>query len=103
MRLTSVSMATRLSYLLWNTTPDEDLLTAGENGDLVDEDGLATQVERLLASPRLETGIRSIFSDLYDFKQFDDGLVRKDNALFPVYTQTLVEEAKEQTLRTMSR
>jgi hypothetical protein len=101
MRLTSVSMATRLSYLLWNTTPDEDLLTAGENGDLVDEDGLATQVERLLASPRLETGIRSIFSDLYDFKQFDDGLVRKDNELFPVYTQTMVEEAKEQTLRTI--
>jgi hypothetical protein len=88
MRVTSVSMASRLSYLLWNTTPDDDLLTAAENGDL-------------LASPKLETGIRSIFSDLYDFKQFDDGLVRKDNALFPVYTQALVEEAKEQTLRTI--
>ena len=101
MRVTSVSMAPRLSYLLWNTTPDDDLLTAAENGDLVDEAGLAEQVERLLASPKLETGIRSIFSDLYDFKQFDDGLVRKDNALFPVYTQALVEEAKEQTLRTI--
>jgi hypothetical protein len=103
MRLTSVSMASRLSYLLWNTTPDDELIAAGENGDLVDDGGLAAQVERLLASPKLETGIHSIFSDLYDFKQFDDGLVRKDNALFPVYTQTLVEEAKEQTLRTMSR
>lgn len=101
MRLTSLSMASRLSYLLWNTTPDEDLLEAGENGDLVDEDGLAQQVERMLASPKLEAGIRSVFSDLYDFKRFDDGLVRKDGALFPVYTQTLVEEAKEQTLRTI--
>ena len=101
MRLTSVSMAARLSYLLWNTSPDDDLIAAGENGDLVDEDRLAEQVERLLSSPRLEAGIRSFFSDLYDFKQFDDGLVRKDNALFPVYTQTLVEEAKEQTLRTI--
>jgi hypothetical protein len=101
MRLTSVSMASRLSYLLWNTTPDDDLIAAGENGDLVDEGRLAEQVERLLSSPKLETGMRSIFSDLYDFKQFDDGLVRKDNALFPVYTQTLVEEAKEQTLRTI--
>ncbi len=101
MRVTSVSMASRLSYLLWNTTPDDELLAAGENGELIDEDGLAEQVERLLASARLETGIRSIFSDLYDFKQFDDGLVRKDAELFPVFTQTLVEEAKEQTLRTI--
>ena len=37
MRLTSVAMASRLSYLLWNTTPDDDLIAAGENGDLVDE------------------------------------------------------------------
>lgn len=101
MRLTSVSMASRLSYFLWNTTPDDDLLAAAENGDLVDEDRLAEQVERLLASPKLEAGLRAFFSDLYDFKQFDDGLVRKDAELFPAYTQTLAEEAKEQTLRTI--
>ncbi|KPK16402.1 MAG: hypothetical protein AMJ62_05595 [Myxococcales bacterium SG8_38] len=101
LRLTSVSMASRLSYLLWNTTPDDLLLSAAENGDLVDEDGLAAQIDRMLASPRLETGIRSFFADLYDFKQFDDGLVRKDAALFPAYTQGLAEEAKEQTLRTI--
>ncbi len=101
MRLTSVSMASRLSYLLWNTTPDDELLDAAENGDLVDEDGLDAQVERMLASPRLEAGIRAFFSDLYDFKRFDDGLVRKDAALFPAYTQGLAEEAKEQTLRTI--
>ena len=101
MRLTSVSMASRLSYLLWNTTPDDELVSAAENGALVTESGLAEQVERLLSSPKLETGMRSIFTDLYDFKQVDEGLVRKDNALFPVFTQTLIEEAKEQTLRTI--
>jgi hypothetical protein len=101
MRLTSISMASRLSYFLWNTTPDDELIAAGENGDLVDTGGLAAQVERLLASPRLEAGLRSIFSDLYDFRQFDDGLVRKDAALFPAYTQRMIEEAKEQTLRTI--
>ena len=101
MRLTSSSMASRLSYLLWDSTPDDDLLAAGENGDLVSDNDLAAQVERMLASPKLETGIRAFFSDLYDFKQFDDGLVRKDGALFPVYTQTMVEQAKEQTLRTI--
>lgn len=101
MRLTSVSMASRLSYLLWNTTPDDDLLAAGESGALVEDSGLAAELERLLASPRLETGLRSIFSDLFDFKQFDDGLVRKDAALFPAYTQPMIQDAKEQTLRTI--
>ena len=101
LRLTSISMAPRLSYLLWNTTPDEELLAAAERGDLVTDAGLAAQLERLLASTKLETGLRSIFSDLYDFRQFDDGLVRKDTALFPAYTQPMVEEAKEQTLRTI--
>ena len=101
MRLTSVSMASRLSYLLWNTTPDEDLLSAAEAGDLVDDAGLADQLERMLASPRLEVGLRSVFSDLYDFKQIDEGLVRKDAALFPAYTQPMIEDAKEQTLRTI--
>jgi hypothetical protein len=101
MRLTSVSMASRLSYLLWNTTPDDDLLTAGESGALVDDGGLTAELERLLASPKLETGLRAIFSDLYDFKQFDDGLVRKDAELFPAYTQPMILDAKEQTLRTI--
>lgn len=101
LRLNSNSMASRLSYFLWDSTPDGDLLAAAESGDLATDQGLATQVERMLLSPKLETGIRAFFSDLYDFQQFDDGLVRKDNTLFPVYTQSMVEEAKEQTLRTI--
>ncbi len=101
MRLSSISMASRLSYLLWDSTPDDELLSAGEDGELATKSGLAAQVERMLVSPKFETGIRAIFSDLYDFKQFDEGLVRKDNALFPVYTQTMVVEAKEQTLLTI--
>lgn len=100
-RLTSLAMATRLSYLLWNTAPDERLLSAGEQGALVDDAELAAEVDRLLASSRLEDGLRAMFSDIYDFRQFDDGLVRKDAALFPAFTQTMIDDAKEQTLRTI--
>lgn len=100
-RLTSVSMASRISYLLWDSTPDDELLDAAANGELVTDEGLAAQVERMLLSPKLDRGIRAFFSDLYDFKQFDEGLVRKDGALFPVFTQAMIEEAKEQTLRTI--
>ena len=101
LRLTAISIASRLSFLLWNASPDDELLDAAESGNLLDRDVLAAQVDRLVSSPRAEIGLRTLFSDVYDFRQFDDGLVRKDAALFPAYTQTIAEDAKEQTLRTI--
>ncbi|MDH3200406.1 MAG: DUF1588 domain-containing protein [Myxococcales bacterium] len=101
LRLTGTSIATRLSFFLWDTSPDDELLDAAESGNLLDRDVLAAQVDRLVSSPRAEIGLRTLFSDFYDFRQFDDGLVRKDAALFPAYTQTIAEDAKEQTLRTI--
>jgi hypothetical protein len=101
LRLTATSVASRLSFLLWNTTPDDELLDVAEDGELLERHVLAAQVDRLVESPRAEVGLRSLFSDVYDFKQFDDGLVHKDAALFPAYTQAIAEDAKEQTLRTI--
>ena len=100
-RYTSLTMGPRLSYLLWNTTPDEELLTAAENGDLVDDVALRAQIERMLSSPRLEAGIRAFFSDWFTFDVIDDGLLRKDAELFPAYNQELADDAKEQTLLTV--
>ncbi|MEM9728028.1 MAG: DUF1588 domain-containing protein [Myxococcota bacterium] len=100
-RLTAGTIAARLSYLLWNTTPDDELLNAADDRTLLERDVLLEQVDRLLASPRAEVGLRSLFSDLLDFRQFDDGLVNKDASLFPAFTQTIAQDAKEQTLRTL--
>ena len=44
LRLTDAAMASRLSYALWDTTPDEALLDAAEAGELVEPDGLAAQI-----------------------------------------------------------
>lgn len=98
-RLTSLSMASRLSYFLWNAPPDDELLVAGERGDLTDEIGLAAQVDRLLASPRLEDSVRAFFADRFAFEDIEHGLVRKDPVLFPAFSQTLINDAREQTLR----
>lgn len=98
-RLTSATMAARLSYLLWNTTPDDELLAAAAADALVDDDALTAQVDRLLASPRLADAVRALFSDLYGFEEIEQGLVRKDPALFPAFSQTLIDDAREQTLR----
>lgn len=98
-RLTSLAMASRLSFFLWNAPPDDELLAAGERGELVDEVGLATQVDRLLASPRVEESVRAFFADLFAFEDIEHGLVRKDPVLFPAFSQTLINDAREQTLR----
>jgi hypothetical protein len=99
-RLTSLAMASRLSYFLWNTTPDEELLAAGERGELVSDEALEAQVDRMLASPLLERGVRAFFGDLLSFSDIEQGLVRKDPVLFPAFNQSMIGDAAEQTLLT---
>jgi hypothetical protein len=101
-RLTDASMATRLSYFLWNTTPDAELAEAAQRGELVDDAGLERAVDRLLESPRLVEAVRAFFSDLYGFDEIEDGLVRKDPTLFPAFSQALITDAREQTLRVIA-
>jgi hypothetical protein len=54
-RLTDVDLASRLSFFLWATAPDAELREAAEAGRLSDAQGLARQVERMLADPRSES------------------------------------------------
>ena len=65
------SRATRLSYLMWDTTPDAELLHAAQNGELNTPAGLDKQVDRLMASPRLENGMRAFFTDMLELDTFD--------------------------------
>ncbi|GAB3275729.1 hypothetical protein GCM10027297_10670 [Parahaliea aestuarii] len=99
-RLTAWSRASRLSYFLWNSTPDAELLAAAERGDLYTRQGLEAQVHRLLESPRLEPGMRAFFADMLRFDTFDE--LSKDAALYPVFTAEVAEAMQEQTLLTMN-
>jgi hypothetical protein len=98
-RLTASSKASRLSFLLWDTTPDTLLLAAAERGDLDTARGLAQQVDRLMASPRLVTGVRTFFADMLGFDQFST--FSKDPQFFPNFTMQATADAPEQTLRTI--
>ena len=51
-RLTDVELAPRLSFFLWSSIPDDDLLSLAEEGTLSDPPVLAQQVRRMLADPR---------------------------------------------------
>src|SRR5690606_31969252 len=70
-RLDPFSKAARLSFFLWNAAPDLQLLEAAEQGELNTRRGLERQVERLLSSPRLESGVRAFFADMLEFSEFE--------------------------------
>src|SRR3569833_1566483 len=96
--LDGYSRAARLSYMLWDTTPEQGLLTAARTGALDTDAGVKTEVARLMASPRLETGMRSFFSD---FLQLDTlGTITKDPTIYPKYSDEIAASAREETLRT---
>ncbi len=48
------ALATRLSYFLWRTMPDDRLLEAAERGELLDDAGLRRHVQRMLRDPRAQ-------------------------------------------------
>ncbi|MDB5725453.1 MAG: hypothetical protein JWQ16_2207, partial [Novosphingobium sp.] len=99
MRLDAWSKASRLSYFLTNSAPDAELLRAAGQGELNTDQGLAHQVDRLVASPRLEGAVRSFFWDMLNFDGFSD--LFKDPIIYPAYTTAAASDAQEQTLRTI--
>jgi hypothetical protein len=52
-RLTDVEIASRLSFFLWSSIPDEELLAAAEQGKLNDPAVLQRQVRRMLSDPAI--------------------------------------------------
>lgn len=98
-RLDAYSKASRLSFFLWNTTPDRELLAAATSGALHTPAGVRRQVDRLLASPRLEHGVRTFFADMLGFDQIAD--LSKDGEIYPQFTPNAKRDMPEQTLRTV--
>lgn len=98
-RLDAWSLASRLSFFLWNSAPDDALLLAAESGELHTQDGLERAVTRMLSSSRLEDGMRAFFDDMMAFDEFDS--LAKDPMVYPMVTGATLADAREQTLRTV--
>lgn len=99
LRLDSYALASRLSLFLWNSVPDDELLDAAESGQLHTSKGRKREVERMLSSPRVEQGVRAFFADMFQFYQFD--VLTKDPIVYPAVTAATLDDAREQTLRTI--
>jgi hypothetical protein len=99
LQLDAYSRASRLSFFLWDSAPDMQLLSAAQSGRLLTEQGLKEQVERMLQSPRMEDGVRTFFIDMLGFDKF--ATLNVDTNAFPRFTKNVQEDAREQTLRTV--
>jgi hypothetical protein len=95
--LDDYELATRLSYLLWNTTPDDTLLLAAESGELSTDEGLMAHAQRMLASDRTHVGVRTFFTEALALDLLDDAT--KDPLLFVQASPDLLPDAREQSLR----
>lgn len=89
-------LASRLSYLLWNTMPDDVLFEAAAAGELDTKEGLRAHAERMLADPQAREVILSFHSQLFDWRKFGD--LYKDPAVFPEFVpeigKDLIREAE---------
>ena len=99
LRLDSYSLASRLSFFLWNSGPDDELLAAAESGDLQSPGGVERAVDRMLESGRLVDGMRAFFDDKLAFNEFET--LSKDANIYPQFTSVTAQDAREQTLRTI--
>jgi len=96
-RLDGYSLASRLSFFLWNQAPDEALLKAAASGELHTAEGRARSIDRMLQSPKLEAGVRAFFDDMFGFDNFET--LAKDATVYPAFTGLATSDAREQTLR----
>ncbi|MCB9714940.1 MAG: DUF1592 domain-containing protein [Myxococcales bacterium] len=87
LRFSAYEMASRLSFLLWNTTPDDELLDAAAAGELLDEASLLEHAERMLADPRASAAMQEFFAQYFDLGRLDG--VTRDVDAYPMYASTL--------------
>ncbi len=92
--LTDLELASRLSFFLWNTGPDEELLTLAASGGLTKPGTLDKQVRRMLADPKASSLVTSFAMKWLNLTTLD--LVQPDPKLFPVFNEGLRHDfAKE--------
>lgn len=97
-RISDLQLATRLSFFLWSSIPDDELLTAAANDTLHTPSVLDREVKRMLADPRSRSlidnfaaqwlhlrNLDSVTPDMRGFPDFDDNLrqaFRRETELF---------------------
>ncbi|HVZ75008.1 MAG TPA: DUF1592 domain-containing protein [Polyangia bacterium] len=82
--VTGYSMASRLSYLLWSSTPDDELLTKAGAGQLSTTAQIGAEVTRMLADPKAKIGLRNFYRQ---WLRVDSMMVSKTGKYATLYSQ----------------
>jgi hypothetical protein len=93
-------LASRLSYLLWSSMPDDQLLDAAQSGKLADDAGVAQQVTRMLASDKFKRGLQAFHTEWLDLDRVPG--LSKDGKLFPEFNDGLKGAMVDETNRFVS-
>jgi mono/diheme cytochrome c family protein len=85
--LTDLELASRLSFFLWTTGPDEELLRLAAAGGLSKPGAMEAQVRRMLADPRASSMVTSFAVKWLNLDGLDS--VKPDPVLFPAFNEQL--------------
>ncbi len=80
-------IASRLSFLLWGSPPDEELLRAAEAGQLGTAEEVAAQARRMLADPRARETVREFHAQWLGLNRIDT--LVKDSVAYPRFTPSI--------------
>jgi hypothetical protein len=94
-RISDTELATRLSYFLWSTGPDDALLAAARDGRLQDPRELEQQTRRLLADPRSAALATRFAVQWLRLAELD--AMTPDALLYPQYDHTLALALRRET------
>jgi mono/diheme cytochrome c family protein len=93
--LTDLELASRLSYFLWNTGPDQELLALAESRRLTTPGAMEKQVRRLLANPKASSLVSNFAMKWLNLDSLDS--VKPDPVLFPGFTDQLRHDFATET------
>jgi hypothetical protein len=94
-RISDLELASRLSFFLWSSIPDDQLLDAAVKGRLKDEAVLEQQVRRMLADARAEALVNNFAAQWLYLRNLDDH--KPDNRLFPDFDDNLRQAFRRET------
>ena len=93
--LNDYQLASRLSYFLWRSLPDDALLAAAESGRLSESAELARQVERMLHDPKSKRFVNDFAGQAY--RLYEMKATAPDLKLYPEYDDRLGQAAELET------
>lgn len=93
--LGSYEIASRLSYLLWNSMPDDEVFAAADAGELTTKEQIAAQARRMLDHPRARQAVANFHSQWLKLTHIET--VAKDPATYPLYHEGLRSLWKQET------